>query len=71
MTDKNFPYSVKVDWHTGQGSIWWNETCALVLEVFGLPGNRFMYRPHMDYMVFEFASKKDENLCRILLSERL
>ncbi len=70
-TDKTFPYEIVVPWHSEQSAIWWNETCAMVLEVFGLPGHRFIYRPHLDYMIFEFESKKDEQLCRILLSERL
>lgn len=71
-TDKEFVYHVQVDWqYAGQGTIWWNETCALVLEVFGLPGNRFMYTPSIDHMIFKFKSKYDEDLCRILLSERL
>lgn len=70
MTGDKFSYAVRVDWNN-QHNEWWNETCAMVLEVFGLPGHRFMYRPHVDYMVFEFKSKKDEQLCRILLSERL
>ncbi len=66
-----FAYPVKINWTEEQGTIWWNECCALVLEVFGLPGNRFMYRPHVDHMVFEFKSEKDQKLCEILLSERL
>lgn len=66
-----FDYPVKINWTSEQGTIWWNETCAMVLEVFGLPGDRFMYRPHVDHMVFEFRSKKDQELCKILLSERL
>jgi len=71
MTDK-FINIVKVDWKNDYSpTIWWNETCAMVLEVFCLPGHRFLYRPHLDYMIFEFKSKKDEQLCRILLSERL
>ncbi len=69
--DKTFPYDVVIPWHSEQNTIWWNETCAMVLEVFGLPGHRFLYRPHLDNMIFEFKSKKDEQLCRILLSERL
>ena len=69
-TDKEFPYHVQVDWHS-QGTIWWNETCALVLEIFGLPGHRFWFTPSTDCMIFKFKSKRDENLCRILLSERL
>lgn len=69
-TDKSFPYSVKLNWNN-RGVDWWNESCVLVLQVFGLPGHRFMYHPYEEYMVFEFKSKKDEDLCRILLSERL
>lgn len=65
-----FKYSVKINWNN-QSVPWWNETCAQVLEVFGLPGNRFMYHPYNDYMVFDFKSEKDQKLCEILLSEKL
>lgn len=65
-----FSHIVRVNWNN-QSVPWWNECCAMVLEVFGLPGNRFMYRPHEDYMIFEFKTEKDAALCRILLSERL
>ena len=63
-------HEVIVDWHM-QGNNWWNETCAMVLEVFGLPGQRFVYSPSEDFMTFTFKSKRDADLCRILLSERL
>ena len=62
---------VIVPWHTGQGALWWNETCAMVLEVFGLPGHRFVYTPNENFMTFKFNNQKDADLCRILLSERL
>jgi hypothetical protein len=65
-----FGHQVKVAWNN-QSVPWWNECCVSVLEVFGLPGNRFMYHPHTDYMIFEFKSKQDADLCRILLSEKL
>jgi hypothetical protein len=68
---EDFIYTVQVDWENHRGTIWWNETCALVLEVFGLPGHRFIYKPSGDYMLFKFKSAKDESLCRILLSDRL
>jgi hypothetical protein len=42
-----------------------------VLEVFGLPGDRYESRPSHDAMFFDFKNKKDADLCRILLSERL
>ena len=50
---------------------WWNETCAMVLEVFGLPGSRFYYRPYESHMTFTFKNKKDADVCRILLSDRI
>ncbi len=63
--------TVVVPWESKQTNIWWNETCAMVLEVFGLPGHRFVYKPYEDFMTFTFNNQKDTDLCRILLSERL
>lgn len=62
--------TVKIDWDN-QNGFWWNETCAMVLEVFGLPGDRYTSHPKQDAMFFIFNNVKDANLCRILLSERL
>lgn len=61
---------VRIDWNNRHNE-WWNETCADVLSVFGLPGGRFYYRPHPNHMTFTFKSKKDADLCRVLLSEKL
>jgi hypothetical protein len=66
----NKEFIVTVPWHN-QDSIWWNETCAMVLETFGLPGDRFVYKPYLDFMTFTFNNKDDYLLCQILLSERL
>lgn len=62
--------TVTVVWDN-QNGFWWNETCAIVLEVFGLPGDRYETKPATDAMFFNFKNKKDADLCRILLSERL
>lgn len=62
--------TVTVVWDN-QNGFWWNETCAIVLEVFGLPGNRYESRPEQNAMFFNFKNQKDADLCRILLSERL
>ena len=61
---------VVVRWDN-QNGFWWNETCAMVLEVFGLPGGRYESKPDQDAMFFDFKSNKDADLCRILLSERI
>lgn len=70
ITAKKFSYSVRINWDN-QSVPWWNECCAMVLEVFGLPGDRFVYHPFEDFMEFHFKSKKDADLCRILLSEKI
>lgn len=68
MTDKS--NRVVITWNN-QNGFWWNETCAIVLEVFGLPGNRYESHPSNNAMFFDFKSEKDAEMCRILLSERL
>ena len=62
--------NVVVRWDN-QHNKWWNETCASVVEVFGLPGSRFTYHPTSDFMEFRFSTSQDAELCRILLSEKL
>ena len=62
--------TVTVVWDN-QNGFWGNETCAIVLEGFGLPGDRYVTKPSHDAMFFDFKNEKDANLCRILLSERL
>jgi hypothetical protein len=47
----------------------WNQACISVMEVFGLPGEKFTSHMEPETMKFYFKSKKDYNLCRILLSE--
>ena len=62
---------VVVPYSTGENGIWWNETCAMVLEVFGLPGNRYTTQMNPDLIAFNFTSPKDAAMCKILLSDRL
>jgi hypothetical protein len=68
--DAGYVYQIRLPW-TGQASYWWNEACADVMEVFGLPGDRFTSHPTADYMDFYFKSEKDAKLCKILLSEKI
>lgn len=63
-------YEIIVLWNN-QSVDWWNEIYADVLEVFGLPGHRFVYTPYTNFMIFKFNNQKDHDLCQILLSEKL
>lgn len=61
---------VRIPWNNQSGA-WWNETCADIMEVFGLPGNRYQSHPTPNYMDFHFKSTKDAQLCRIMVSHQL
>ncbi len=52
-------------------SILWNEICADIIEVFGLPGSKFVASSSPGYLKIIFKSLKDKKLCEILLSEYL
>jgi hypothetical protein len=63
-------HNVTVEWDN-QNGFWWNETCAMVLEQFGLPGERYTSHPETDFMIFKFFNEHDAIMCKLLLSDRL
>lgn len=63
-------YEYVVPWEN-QSNHWWNDICADIVEVFGLPGDRYTSHPYENAMLFRFKSKKDFTLCQILLSEKV
>ncbi len=62
--------TIRIPWNNQQEH-WWNETCADIMQVFGLPGHRYTSHPTPDYMDFYFNSQKDADLCKILISEKV
>lgn len=64
-------FEIKVPWDTGDNNIWWNETLAMVMEQFGLPGQKYVCHPRSDHMYLNFNLEEDALLCKILLSDRL
>ena len=71
MNNEPIPdYEVVVRWENQSGH-WWNETCADIMEIFGLPGDRYESVPTADFMSFRFKNKRDADLCRILVSEKI
>jgi hypothetical protein len=61
---------INISWN-GQSGIWWNETCATIIEHFGLPGDRYTSHPTEDNMKFIFKNEQDAFMCKILVSEAL
>jgi hypothetical protein len=61
---------ITVPWKN-QSNTWWNETCANILEHFGLPGNRYVTEITADHMHFDFLDDKDALMCRIMISDKI
>lgn len=54
LQDTEYKYTVRVDWSSD-----WNETCASAVEIFGLPGDKFITHAELDYMTFTFKHEVD------------
>jgi len=63
--------TILVPWKKEQTGFWWNETCGMVVEHFGLPGDRYTSHPEADQMTFRFHNEQDAMMCKILLSDRI
>jgi hypothetical protein len=59
---------IRVPWES-QSNTWWNETCAKILEHFGLPGDKYTTEISADDMRFFFTDERDALMCKILISE--
>lgn len=63
-------HKILVPWKD-QSNVWWNETCANIIEVFGLPGNRYTTEVSVESMIFYFKNEKDAFMCNILISDSI
>ena len=61
---------VTVPWES-QSNVWWNETCANIVEHFGLPVNRYVTDVSTECMKFIFYDDRDALLCKIMISDRI
>lgn len=59
---------IRVPWES-QSNVWWNETCANIIEHFGLPGEKYTTEISADDMKFFFTDDRDALMCKILISE--
>ena len=52
-----------------QNNVWWNKTCANIMEHFGLPGDKYTTEVSTDEMKFFFKDDREALMCKILISE--
>jgi len=61
---------VTIPWES-QSNCWWNETCADIVEHFGLPGEKYVTEVNTEYMKFVFYDDRDALMCRLLVSDKI
>lgn len=61
---------VTIPWES-QTKHWWNETCADIVQHFGLPGGKYVTEVNEEYMKFIFYDDRDALLCKIMISEKI
>ena len=49
---------ISVPWKS-QSDVWWNETCARIIEHFGLPGGKYTTEVSVNEMKFFFKNEKE------------
>jgi hypothetical protein len=72
MQDYNFKYPVVVPWSSKLDTVSaWNEICAQGMEMFGLPGDRYITDANVTDMTWWFRDKHDALLMTLKFSEQL
>ncbi len=54
-----------------QSNVFWNETCAKIIEHFGLPGDKYTTEVSANEMKFFFKNDREALLCKIMISEEI
>jgi len=55
-------YPARVDWEDGDTILLWDGFLESVIEVFGLPGSRYVTELDSNYMDFKFYTEQDRIL---------
>jgi hypothetical protein len=61
---------VTISWES-QSNTWWNETCADIIQHFGLPGGKYVTVVGAECINFIFYNNKDVPMCKMLVSDKL
>jgi len=72
LRDDEYCYPVIIPWSATLDSISaWNEICAQGMEMFGLPGNKYVTEANVNDMTWYFRDPKDALLMTLKFSEQI
>jgi hypothetical protein len=72
LRDESYRYPVVIPWGSKLDTVTaWNEICAQGMEMFGLPGNRYITDANVTDMTWWFCNEQDALLMTLKFSEVL
>lgn len=72
LKDDEYKYPVIIPWSATLDSISaWNEICAQGMEMFGLPGNKYITEANVNDMTWYFRDPRDALIMTLKFSEHL
>ena len=72
LRDDEYRYPVVIPWSPQLDTVMaWNELCAQGMEMFGLPGNRYITDANVNDMTWWFKDEQDALLMTLKFSESL
>jgi hypothetical protein len=72
LREAEYCYPVVIPWSSKLDTVSaWNEICAQGMEMFGLPGHRYITDANVNDMTWWFRSEKDALLMTLKFSEQL
>ena len=70
LTDPEFNHPVRVQWGRGADTMeYWDQLSIASIELFGLPGDRFITDISADEMTWFFKNQQDALLFKLKFSE--
>jgi hypothetical protein len=72
LRDELYKYPVVIPWSPKLDTVTaWNEICAQGMEMFGLPGNRYITDANVNDMTWWFRDEQDALIMTLKFSEQL
>ena len=70
LREAKYPYPVAIPWNNKLDTVSaWNEICAQGMEMFGLPGNRYITDANVNDMTWWFRDQHDALLMTLKFGE--
>lgn len=62
-------YPIKIGWAINENGMPWNDICAVIIENFGLPGDKYITELSDQAMTFNFKEPEDAMMAKLTIGD--